>query len=213
MFVIIFNQFRQQNSIDKLQKDAIQKITESQNSIENKVGAIEQNIDREIANTLNNFDRTFFKKLQDIDNILQISLQEKANLITNIDATDIFDGFIGEYIAFNDPLQYELPPSEKSQNKIEFYVGQYQNERLKKATYYYPIFKHNNSHLNNNWLIKNIKKFWQTLARDGNLTPEQKLKINFYVPDENFQYSPTSEITYFVGTKMTGQQAIVCLHN
>lgn len=67
--------------------------------------------------------------------------------------------------------------------------------------------------MNNNWLIKNVKQFWQTLDREGDLTEEQKQKICFFVPNDNFQYSPTSEITYFIGTKITGKQAIVCIHN
>ena len=47
----------------------------------------------------------------------------------------------------------------------------------------------------------------------GQLTENEKKKIIFYIPTKQYDFSPALNISYFIGKKNRGFEAIVYIHN
>ncbi|MBP0019481.1 MAG: hypothetical protein J7647_18260 [Cyanobacteria bacterium SBLK] len=184
-------------------ENVVDKIQSSYEDFDNKIKEINSNIESKF-NSIN-------AKTKKIDERIEQGLiKEKAGLITDMDTTDIFKEFTGEYIAFNDPLQHS---SKSREERIKLHIQRYQDDSFKKAYYYYPIFSHPDESWRDEWL-RNVKEFWKIIDKSQELNAEHKEKLRFFVPkNKGFQYHQTSEITYFIGRKNTGFQAIICLYN
>lgn len=184
-------------------EDVAKKIDNSNRFFDNEIKGINAKIESKFG--------SIDAQTKKIDKRIEQGLiKEKIGLITEIDSTDIFKGFIGEYIAFNDPLQYS---SKSREARIKLHIERYQDDTFKKISYYYPIFNHPDIAWRDDW-FRNVKEFWKIIDKHKELDEEQKEKIKFFVPkNSDPKYSHTSEIAYFVGRKVTGLQAIVYLYN
>jgi hypothetical protein len=136
---------------------------------------------------------------------------DRAGVITEVAITRVFDDFIGEeYYAYNAPLQYE---NESLKDRLEFHIKRYKNDGFKMAHYYYPIFSLSDKDSAKEWM-EGVRDFYQNLNNNNNrLTRDEKQKVTFYVPTGQYTFSPASNITYFIGKKHGGYEAIVYIHN
>lgn len=120
---------------------------------------------------------------------------------------DIFDGFTGEYHAFNAPLSLE---ASKLEYHVNIHVNRYKNPEFKVAHYYYPILSSMPSTKKEVW-VKNIYKLFQKVA--SKLNDEEKAKLKFYVPKTENKIAYTQLATYFYGERMKTEVCIMYLHN
>lgn len=148
-------------------------------------------------------------EIQNIESkTLEILKKEKAGLIADIGTVKVFEDFVGnDYFAYNAPLQYEI---EDLSSRIEFHIGRYKNPRFERAYYYYPIFASEDEATKKDWIL-GVKKFFTQLSE--RLSEEEKKKITFYVPDDQYKLKPSSNITYFFGESSQGAKAVVYIHN
>lgn len=141
---------------------------------------------------------------------LEVIRNERIGIVTQISIARIFDDFVGdEYYAFNAPLQYE---NENLGDRLQFHVRRYKNVNFKVAHYYYPIFSCPDKRVVREWMA-GINGFYQNLMAHGQLTENEKKKIIFYIPTKQYDFSPALNISYFIGKKNRGFEAIVYIHN
>ena len=138
-----------------------------------------------------------------------IQKESKIDLITGVEATNLFKEFEGGiYHAYNAPLEYEKANPER----LEVHIERYQRKKFERVNYYYPIFAHHDKELVAEWL-HGVKEFYQILNKSERLNTKQKNNVTFYVPKEDYHYSSSCNITYFVNEKKNNSRAFIYLHN
>lgn len=161
--------------------------------------------------SLEEAEENILNDISDIDQkTMEIARNGKGGLITEIEATKVFNNYIGKnYFAYNAPLQYEL---ENLNERIEYHINRYKNSNFEMAHYYYPIFATKDTKLRNIWM-RGVYDFYDELNKCKRLSSQEKQKITFYVPKEDCSFSVNSDITYFIGKKSRGHEAVVYIHN
>ncbi len=161
--------------------------------------------------TLDKLRVDIISEIRNIDvKTLELIRNDQSGVITEIARTRVFDDFIGEeYYAYNAPLQYE---NESLKDRLEFHVKRYKNQNFRIAHYYYPIFSLPDKNIAREWM-EGVRDFYQNLSNDNRLTKDEKKKVTFYVPSPQYVLSTASNITYFIGEKYRGYEAIVYIHN